>query len=441
VNTKRFNAIETAAQLASGDLDPANLLNQTLDRIAAEDAALRAFAAVIKRPAAHEQLASLQKAGGPLQGLSVAVKDIFDTADLPTSYGSALYSAGSAAGDRTRTDAAIVGAIRRAGGLVIGKSSTTEFAFLNPTATLNPRAPGRTPGGSSAGSAASVAAGLVPFAVGTQTGGSVIRPASYCGVAGFKPSFGLLPTAGLKCFSWSLDTVGLFASSVREVAWFAQAVSGHALALGAADAATQDAAGSKASRPWVIGVPDAYPWGPVSASAQLAMQTARQALQAAGAQLKPITLPVWMKDVFDAQDVIQGYEVWRSLAREIDQHPQALSPVLRDYLLASSTITPQAYEGAQRIARAGRKACESWFGEFDAIMTPSAPDEAPQGYGSTGASTFNRAWTLLGLPCVNVPGAVGVTGNPMGLQIIGGPHADFKCLTLADCLESALAAG
>ena len=434
------SVIDTAAQLAAGSLHAAELLNRTLDRIVLENATLKAFVAVIDRPAAHVQLVDLQKISGPLQGLPVAVKDIFDTADLPTSYGSALYGAGSPAGDHARTDAGIVSAIRRAGGLVIGKSSTTEFAFLNPTATLNPRAPGRTPGGSSAGSAAAVAAGLVPFAVGTQTGGSIIRPASYCGVAGFKPSFGLLPTSGLKCFSWSLDTVGLFGSSVREVAWFAQAVSGHALALGSADAATPAGAATKASRPWVIGIPDNYPWGDVSPSAQLAMRAAGNALQAAGAQLKPISLPTWMKDIFEAQDVIQGYEVWRSLSREIDQHPQALSAVLRDYLQASRAITPQSYEAAQRTAWAGQNACESWFKEFDAIMTPSAPDEAPQGYGSTGASTFNRAWTLLSLPCVNVPGAVGVTGNPMGLQIIGGPHADFECLKVADFLENALAA-
>ncbi|MDB5890513.1 MAG: amidase [Polaromonas sp.] len=439
MNPDTPGTLDTAAQLEAGMLDASVLLDQTLERIAAEDATLGAFVALLDRPAARAQLVQLRKNGGPLQGLPVAVKDIFDTVDLPTAYGSPLYGTGSPDGGRARTDAGIVSAIRRAGGLIIGKSSTTEFAFLNPTATLNPNAPGRTPGGSSAGSAASVAAGLVPFAVGTQTGGSIIRPASYCGVAGFKPSFGMLPTSGLKCFSWSLDTVGLFAPTVRDLAWFAQAVSGHALALASSGAALSDAGPSKASRPWVIGVPDAYPWGEVSASAQLALQAARQALQAAGATLKTITLPVWMKDVFDAQDVIQGFEAWRSLSREVDEHPEALSGVLRDYLLASRAITPVAYESAQRTALAARKACETWFGEFDAVMTPSAPDEAPLGYSSTGASTFNRAWTLLGLPCVNVSGAVGMTGNPMGLQIISGPHADFKCLKVAGFLESALA--
>jgi Asp-tRNA(Asn)/Glu-tRNA(Gln) amidotransferase A subunit family amidase len=419
-----LSAMACAAQIAAGTRDAASLLADTYARIAAQDGELRSLVAVLALPAALEQLKVLD---GPLQGLPVAVKDIFDTCDLPTSYGSALYANANAGA--ARCDAAMVSAIRRAGGLVIAKSSTTEFAFLNPTATCNPNASGRTPGGSSAGSAAAVAAGLVPLAIGTQTGGSIIRPASYCGVTGFKPSFGLLPTPGLKCFSWSLDTVGLFATTVTDVAWFAQAVSGHALAL-------DDTAA--AARPWVVGVPKAYPWGAVSPSAQRALDAGIQAWRAAGAEVRFVDLPAWMNDVFEAQDVIQGYEAWRSLAREVDHHPQALSKVLRDYLLAARHITAQAYEAAQFTATQARLACTDWFTRFDVLMTPSAVDEAPAGYASTGTSTFNRAWTLLGLPCVNVAGAVGVNGFPMGLQLIGAPRADRQCLQAADWLERAL---
>ena len=427
-----MSAIQQAARLSAGSLSAADLLAATLARIDAEDGALGAFTARLDLPAALAKLKRMQASGsmGPLQGLSVAVKDIIDTADLPTRYGSALYSTGTAAQQTPRIDAAIIGAIQRAGGLVMGKTSTTEFAFLNPTATLNPNAPGRTPGGSSAGSAAAVAAGLVPFAVGTQTGGSVIRPASYCGVTGFKPSFGMLPTSGIKCFSWSLDTVGLFASNVRDVAWFADAVSGFALSFASPDDAHK--------KPWRIGVPTAYPWGPVSPSGQLAINTATVALRAQGAEVINITLPTWMKEVFEAQDVIQGFEVWRAVAHDIDTHPQSLSAVLHDYLLAARSISAAAYEAAQQTAHTARMACADWFNTFDVLMTPSAHDEAPLGYASTGASTFNRAWTLLGLPCVNVAGAVGVTGNPMGLQIIGGPRADRQCLAAAGFVEQAL---
>lgn len=424
-------AAATAARLAAGTLNAADLLTATLARMDAEDSALGAFATRLDLPAAMGELKRLQLGGkiGPLQGLAVALKDIIDTANMPTRYGSALYAVGTTAEQTPRVDAAIVGAVHRAGGLVIGKTSTTEFAFLNPTTTLNPNAPGRTPGGSSAGSAAAVAAGLVPFAVGTQTGGSVIRPASYCGVTGFKPSFGMLPMSGIKCFSWSLDTVGLFASNVRDVAWFAEAVSGFAVALDAAPAKT-----------WRVGVPAAYPWGAISPSGQLAIDTAIAALRAQGTEVTSIILPTWMKDVFDAQDIIQGFEVWRAMARDIDAHPQAFSPVLRNYLIAASTVSPAAYQAAQRTAYTARDACTDWFSNFDVLMTPSAPDEAPLGYASTGASTFNRAWTLLGLPCVNVAGTVGVTGHPMGLQIIGAPRADKQCLAAADFVEWALQA-
>jgi Asp-tRNA(Asn)/Glu-tRNA(Gln) amidotransferase A subunit family amidase len=427
MNGRPASAITIAGELAAGTRDRQALLAETYARIEATDSELGAFVARLELPVAQEQLKRLS---GPLQGLPVAVKDIFDTRELPTRYGSTLYPDTVA-----RTDAAIIGVIRRAGGLVIGKSSTTEFAFLQPTATRNPNAPGHTPGGSSAGSAAAVAAGLVPFAVGTQTGGSVIRPASYCGVTGFKPSFALLPTAGLKCFSWSLDTVGLFAASVAEVAWFAQALSGRALAL---DATRDPAIPASPARPWIVGVPEAYPWAAVSPSAQQVIGAGCRALREAGAEVKSISLPPWVKDVFEAQDVIQGYEAWRALAHEIDLNPQALSAVLRDYLLAGSRITAQAYEQAQSTASEGRMRCKEWFSHFDVLMTPSAPDEAPVGYGSTGTSIFNRAWTLLGLPCVNVTGLKGVNGYPMGLQVIGAPHADRKCLQAADFLEHAL---
>lgn len=262
------SARHLAAQVESGALAPNVLARATLARIAAEDQTLRAFVCTL---AADDAAAMARQLRGPLAGVPVAVKDIFDTHDLPTSYGSPIYPAQPA-----RVDAAVVAALHRAGGLVIGKSSTTEFAYLEPTATLNPSAPGRTPGGSSAGSAAAVAAGLVPLALGTQTGGSVIRPASYCGVVGYKPSFGWLPTAGLKCFSWSLDTVGLFARDVADVAWFAQALCGRALALGAA----------ASERPVVVGVPDAYPWEGLSANAAAAVETACTGLQATGVHIR-----------------------------------------------------------------------------------------------------------------------------------------------------------
>ncbi|HKB53618.1 MAG TPA: amidase [Ramlibacter sp.] len=391
---------------------------QQLAALRAADSDLHAFAALL------DDTAVQGAAAGPLGGRWVAVKDIFDTADLPTGYGSPIY-----AGHQPGGDAALIGIIRRAGGIVIGKSVTTEFAFLEPAITRNPAAPGCTPGGSSAGSAAAVAAGLVPLAVGSQTGGSTIRPASYCGVVGFKPTFALLPTAGMKCFSWSLDTVGLFARRVADVALFAQALSG-----GRIGELPQRPAGQR-----VVGVPDAYPWGELSASARQALQRGAAALRQAGAKVVPVALPSWAADAFTNHDAVQGWETVRALACEMATANDRFSPLLRDYLAGALKMTDAEYAAAQAKAAAARAACAHWFDGVDVLLTPSAPDEPPQGYGSTGVSTFNRAWTLLGTPCVSVPGCTGVTGRPMGLQLIAPAGQDRLCLAAGAQLEEALA--
>jgi Asp-tRNA(Asn)/Glu-tRNA(Gln) amidotransferase A subunit family amidase len=393
---------------------------QSLARIRALNASLKAFTAVREDASAVALARSLT---GPLAGKLVAVKDIFDTTDFPTSYGSAIYS-----GHQPSTEAAMVAVIREAGGLIAGKSVTTEFAYLHPAATTNPVALGRTPGGSSSGSAAAVAAGLVPLAIGSQTGGSTIRPASYCGIAGFKPSFGVLPTAGMKCFSWSLDTVGLFARTVAEVRDFAQAVSG-----GRVMRLEPRAVGE-----WRFGVPRAYPWGAVSASAQKAMDLAVQRLRDAGAQVVDVDLPKWVGECHVAHDAVQGWEASRSLAHELASHADQLSPLLRTYLEEARKVTDAAYAAAQATARRARLQAHAWLDGVDVLITPSAPDEAPLGLESTGASTFNRAWTLLATPCVNVPGATGVSGAPMGVQVVAAPGEDSMSLAAAEVLEGLL---
>ena len=418
-------ALKTAAMLARGTLAPETLARETLARIAAEDKAVGAFVCTL---GAEDSAAQARLLRGPLAGVPVAVKDIFDTRNLPTAYGSTIYTARPAT-----VDAAVVSALRCAGGLVIGKTSTSEFAYLHPTATHNPNAPGRTPGCSSAGSAAAVAAGLVPLALGTQTGGSIIRPASYCGVVGYKPSFGWLPTVGLKCFSWSLDTVGLFARDVADVAWFAQALCGRALAVDA------DATGT-VTGPIVVGVPVAYPWQGLTANAVAAVEQGLLALQAAGIEVRRCTLPPWAGAAFEAHAQMQGFEAWRCLAWEFDNHRDELSWVLRDYLHSTRDITPAAYEAAQALASQARAQAQAWLQGFDALLTPSAPDEPPVGYASTGPSTFNRLWTLLGVPCISVPGLVGHTGAPIGLQLIASHSCDARLLAVAKRLEQALGA-
>lgn len=421
----RTTALATLAQVSAGELTAANAMQQTQTAIAQYDPAIGAFSCLAGAGLAVDEAAH---AAGPLAGLPVAVKDIFDTRELPTAYGSPLY-AGLAP---PRSDAAIVGVIRSAGGVVVGKTTTTEFAYLEPTATRNPNAPGRTPGGSSAGSAAAVAAGLVPWAIGTQTGGSTIRPASYCGIVGFKPSFGLLPTAGLKCFSWSLDTVGLFARDIGDVAWLAQALSGQPLALAALPE----------PRHWTVGVPAAYPWGGVSPSAAAAMAQGIEAWRRAGATIRTVELPPMAEALFHAHAAVQGWEAWRSLAGDIDRasgHPQGISSQLRNYLDEARRVDDATYAAAQATARHARARFADWLAPCDLLLTPSAPDEAPDGFTNTGPSTYNRAWTLLGSPCVSVPGTAGVNGYPMGLQLIGSPGEDGLLLKAAAALQKALA--
>jgi Asp-tRNA(Asn)/Glu-tRNA(Gln) amidotransferase A subunit family amidase len=403
--------------------DPAQAreaLRATLRAIQAREPEIGAFACVADEQEAlpGEGASPLQ---GPLAGLAVGVKDIFDTRDLPTAYGApGIYPPGPA-----RHDAAIVSALRRAGACVVGKTTTTEFAFLHPTATRNPRAPGRTPGGSSAGSAAAVAAGVIPLAVGTQTGGSVIRPASYCGVVGYKPTFGWLPTSGLKCFSWSLDTVGLFTQSVVDMQVFARVLTGRELVA--------------QSRPLVVGLVEDYPWGAPSPGMQHALQRAGGLLREAGHTVRPLVLPSIAGAAFHAHADVQGWEATTALDWEWRHHRDALSAELREYLLEARAISAGAYERAQGVAAQARHELAQWLGGCDVLLTPSAPGEAPEGFGSTGASTFNRLWTLLGWPCVSVPGLAGEQGAPVGMQLIGRFGEDAQVLEAARVMERLLA--
>ncbi len=418
-----LSACQAIEAILRGALSAEELMRQTLTAIDAAEPAIGAFVGRLDDATALQRAA---QANGPLHGLPVGLKDIFDTRELPTAYGSPLYGDGQGA----RVDAAIVGAIRAAGGVIVGKTTTTEFAYLQPTATRNPAAPGRTPGGSSAGSAAAVAAGVVAWGLGTQTGGSTIRPASFCGIVGFKPSFDLLPTAGLKCFSWSLDTVGLFARDVADVAWLAQALSGRAMAAPALPRRSG----------WTVGVPRAYPWAVPSENARRAVDQAARAWQAAGATIRAIDLPPSFAELDAAHAAIQGWEATRALAAEAARRPDGLSPLLRDYLERSATIDAAGYARAQAITADARHRGADGLRPCDVLLTPSAPDEAPLGLLSTGASDFNRAWTLLGVPCVNVPGLLGSNGAPMGVQLIGAAGADALVLQAAGALEDALKA-
>jgi Asp-tRNA(Asn)/Glu-tRNA(Gln) amidotransferase A subunit family amidase len=421
-----LSALDLARRIEAGKLTAAAVIDQCAAAIDAREAEIGAFVALDlegARRTAKTSAAALAKL--PLRGLPVGIKDIFDTVDFPTEYGSALY-----AGHRPRWDASAVALTRRAGGLILGKTVTTEFAHQQPGKTRNPHNPAHTPGGSSSGSAAAIAAGMLPLSLGTQTGGSVVRPAAYCGVAGYKPSFRLIPTVGMKCFSWTLDTVGVFAASVADAAFGAAAITGRDLRV--------DGAAPKAPR---IALLRSRISGEASPDMQAAIAAAAHAAGGAGARVEEITLPAILEDAWEAHPALQDYEACRSFAFEYDHHRDRIGPKLRELLDRGASVTSEAYDLARRTTKQARHALAEIFANVDVILAPSAPGAAPHSLESTGSPIFNRLWTLMGTPCVNVPGFTDPAGLPLGVQIVGRFGRDRATLEAALFVEAAIARG
>jgi len=304
---------------------------------------------------------------------------------------------------------------------------TTEMASLVPSVTRNPRNLAHTPGGSSAGSAAAVAAGMVPIAFGTQTAGSVIRPAAFCGVAGFKPSYRLIPMVGVKDVSWHLDTAGLFGAGVADVAFAADAILQRDLRV--------DRGTPAAPR---IGLARTHLWPQASAAMQKAVETAARIAEAAGAKVAELTLPPILEQAYAAQFTVQDYENFRALAFEYDRHREQIDARLREQLDRAATITAERYDTERRTASRARQVLADAMSDYDVILTPSAPGAAPHGLASTGDPMFNRLWTLMGAPCVNVPG-LSENELPLGVQTVGRFGRDRGTLEAALFLEQAIA--
>ena len=416
-----LSALDLARRLEAGELTPRAVMEMCAEAIAAREKNVRAFV-VLDLDAARREAEDPRLASLPLRGLPVAFKDIFDTFDLPTQYGSPIY-----AGNRPRADATAVALTRRAGGIVIGKTVTTEFASLVPSVTRNPHNLEYTPGGSSSGSCAAVAAGMVPVAFGTQTAGSVIRPAAFCGVAGFKPSYRLIPLVGVKDVSWHLDTGGVFGAGVADVAFVAAVVTGRDLRV--------DRATPSAPR---IALVRTQLWNEASAAMQGAIETAARSAATAGAKVSEVKLPPLLEQAYAAQYVIQDYESVHALAFEYDRHRDQIDPRLRDALDKGAKISADDYDAARRTASRGRRVLADTMSDYDVILTPSAPGVAPHGFVTTGNAMFNRLWTLMGAPCINVPG-LSDGGLPLGIQIVGRFGRDRSALEAALFVERAIA--
>ena len=424
-----LTATAAARAITSGEITAEELIRGCLARIDQREPTVRAWASLDPGKAlseARERDRSFARHGAVslLHGIPVGIKDMVDTADLPTQHNSPIYR-----GHRPGQDAACVAVLRAAGAIILGKTETVEFAAGGRKApTTNPHDRSRTPGGSSSGSAAAVADFQVPLAFGTQTGGSLIRPASFCGAAAIKPSYRLLPTVGVKCFSWTLDTVGLFAAGVNDLAHGLSAMTGRPELL----------PGAPMAGPRIGVVMQEFAGEPEAASEE-ALRIARRAAEKAGASIRALKLPEIVAEAWRIHPTVQNFEAHQAFAWEYCDNYDAMPPLLRGRLDESRGITPGAYDEAREISRRARGALAEIFGDFDVLLTFSAPGAAPKGLDWTGDPRFNRLWTLMGVPCVNIPAYVAEDGLPVGVQVIAPFGDDAGALAAARFVEEALA--
>ena len=383
---------------------------------------LRAWAAtddsvLLERAAALDRLDEPARATLPLFGVPIGVKDNFDTVDYPTEYGSPIY-----AGHRPGRDADAVRLLRAAGAMIAGKTKLSEFAWMFATDTLNPLDPARTPGGSSSGSAAAVAAGTVSLATGTQTAGSINRPASYCGVLGYKPTFGSFSRDGVKLLAPSLDTVGLFAREVADLRLAASVL--------APDLTLAPGAGA-APRLALMRTPH---WREVEPAARGAIEAVARAAADAGAHVEEIEPPPGFAELVAAQTTIQWAESAVSLAPERSDSPELLSDEVRAALDEGAAMPAARYAEAKRTAAEHAPPLTTLLDRYDGVLTPSASGVPPVGLYFTGDPLFCRVETLIGAPSISVPLAWTAEGLPAGLQLIGAPSSDDRTLACAEWL-------
>ncbi len=420
----RLSATAAARKLATREITAVSLLEDCLDRIAARESAVHAWT-FLDSDAAMRRARALdaQASAGLLHGLPIAVKDLFDTCDMPSSYGSPIY-----AGHRPAADAACVALARSAGAIVLGKTVTTEFATFHPGPTCNPHNPLHTPGGSSSGSAAAVADWMVPLAFGSQTAGSIVRPAAYCGVVGYKPTFGTVNRVGVKMISDTLDTIGALARTVSDAALFVAALTDRPELM-------IDRPLSDAPR---VGLCRTHEWDRAHPETVTAFEDAARCLREAGASLRDVVLPPQFAELVDAQIAIMVHEVARSLSYERLTHRASLSVEMIAMIDAGLAVSPARYDAARDLAQRSRSALAEVFADVDVLLAPSTVGEAPHGIAATGDPLFNRMWTLLHTPCVHLPCALGPRGLPVGITIAGPIGGDRATLLAADWIHARL---
>ncbi len=435
-----LSAVEAAAAIREGRLTSREYTEACLDAIERQEETVGAWTFLdrdyaLAQADAADEAHRLGRPHGPLHGLPVGVKDIFDTRDMPTEDGSPLH-----AGRTPRGDAAAVARLRAAGALIMGKTVTTEFSAYHPGKTANPLDPARTPGGSSSGSAAAVACGMVPLAIGSQTSGSTIRPASYCGVVGYKPSFGAIPRSGALKLSRALDHVGIFARDVPDAALLAECLFGFDAEdpdsrLQAVPPLLRAALSEPPAAPRLAFVPGPV-WEQAEDETREAFGELIEALNDSGAErIEQFDLSEGFAQAQALHAVVMETDLACNLAREYRDGAERISPVLRG-MIERGLKQHGAYDYARALAMipALNESLEEAFFSFDAFITPSAAGPAPLGLEATGSPAFCTLWTFCGLPAVTLPLLRGADGMPLGVQLVGPRGADAKLLRTAQWL-------
>jgi Asp-tRNA(Asn)/Glu-tRNA(Gln) amidotransferase A subunit family amidase len=413
----RLTASEAAAQIAAGSLTSEALVSACLKRIAARDPALKAWAFVDPEIAlaAARLCDAVARPLGPLHGVPVGIKDIIATADMPTGMGSPIYE-----GHRPLNDAACVAQIRAAGAVVLGKTVTVEFAGMAPPPTCNPHDPTRTPGGSSSGSGAAVADYHVPIAFGTQTAGSVHRPAAYCGIVGFKPGYDLYNIHGVRPAAQSLDTLGTLSRSIDDATLMMAVLVGR-----------DYAPIPESASPPRIAFCRTHLWDAAKPETVAAMEDARARLSAAGAQISDLDLPPAFAELTPARDIISSYERARATLWEFTHHRDLLSPQLQKGIEKGLGWSFEQYREAIAQGAHCRGLLAESFAGFDAIIAPATEGEAPVGLNSTGDHAFIGFWNLLHAPSFVLPTHRGPNNMPVALQLIGPPAGEDSLTAVA----------
>lgn len=404
--------------------EPVPGIEAELAQVAEREATVRAWVCRLDDEEMRSRVRAAGSTGrGLLSGWTLGVKDVIDTFDFPTERGSPIYR-----NRRPMADAACVALARAAGAVVAGKTATTEFALFTPTVTTNPHHPAHTPGGSSSGSAAAVAAGMVRAALGTQTVGSVLRPAAYCGVVGFKGTFGFVPMSGIGTLAPSLDTLGCLTANVNDAATLYEALTGDRAAA--------------AFHPPRLGVYRSLQYPHAQPEIEPLLQSVTSALRDAGADVVELDPAPHLEPVAQAGEILLAHEAARVFAWERTAHPDLVHPQIRRLFERGDAIGAERYQWARRTVVEAAAAHDDYLGpnglDLDALITPSAPGEAPL-MATTGDSVFNRVWSTLGTPAIQVPAGIGPSGLPLGIQLTSARWSDASLFAVAAWVERTFA--